>query len=83
MSTFKDILCLLAIFVAYGITGRMDYDDAVMLEETQHSEKQSPQLGCPMAITSMSSEQQIQALFTDPRQTPEPVAIEPCPVLIY
>lgn len=35
MSTMKDVLCLLAIVVAYGIVGRMDYDDAVMLEEAQ------------------------------------------------
>ncbi len=33
MSTFKDILRLLVIFVAYGITGRMDYEDAVALEQ--------------------------------------------------
>jgi hypothetical protein len=33
MTTFKDILCLLLIFVAYGITGRMDYEDAVVLEQ--------------------------------------------------
>lgn len=35
MSTLKDVLWLLAILVAYGIAGRMDYDDAVMLEEVQ------------------------------------------------
>jgi len=33
MSTFKDLLCLLVIFVAYGITGHMDYEDAVALEQ--------------------------------------------------
>lgn len=33
MSTFKDVLCLLAIFVLYGITGRLDYEDAVGLEQ--------------------------------------------------
>ena len=32
MSTLKDALCLLAIFVLYGVTGRLDYEDAVMLE---------------------------------------------------
>ena len=35
MTTFKDVLCLLAIFVAYGIVGRLDYEDAVRLEQTQ------------------------------------------------
>ena len=33
MTTFKDILCLLLIFVAYGVTGRMDYEDVVALEQ--------------------------------------------------
>lgn len=33
MTTFKDLLCLLVIFVAYGITGHMDYEDAVALEQ--------------------------------------------------
>ncbi len=32
MSTFKDVLCLLAIFVLYSIAGRLDYEDAVGLE---------------------------------------------------
>jgi hypothetical protein len=33
MITLKDILCLLAILVAYGIVGRMDYEDAIALEQ--------------------------------------------------
>ena len=33
MSTFKDVLCLLAIFALYGIAGRLDYEDAVGLEQ--------------------------------------------------
>jgi hypothetical protein len=37
MSTLKDVLCLLAILVAYGIAGRMDYDDAAMLEQAQQA----------------------------------------------
>ncbi|WP_407277578.1 hypothetical protein U5817_13000 [Aromatoleum evansii] len=42
MTAFKDVLCLLAIFIAYGIVGRLDYEDAVRLEqitqERQHAE---------------------------------------------
>jgi len=38
MSPFKSVLCLLAILVAYGIAGRMDYDDAVMLEQARQAE---------------------------------------------
>ena len=37
MSTLKDVLCLLAILLAYGIAGRMDYDDAAMLAEAQQA----------------------------------------------
>ncbi|MBN9423913.1 MAG: hypothetical protein BGO63_01040 [Candidatus Accumulibacter sp. 66-26] len=37
MTTFKDVLCLLAIFVIYGIAGRLDYEDAVGLEQTRQS----------------------------------------------
>ncbi|RTL56511.1 MAG: hypothetical protein EKK46_04710 [Rhodocyclaceae bacterium] len=35
MTTYKDVLCLLAIFVVYGIVGRLDYEDAVRLEQTR------------------------------------------------
>lgn len=42
MTAFKDVLGLLAIFVAYGIVGRLDYEDAVvlkqMMQERQHAE---------------------------------------------
>jgi hypothetical protein len=38
MSNFRSVLCLLAILVAYGIAGRMDYDDAVMLEQARQAE---------------------------------------------
>lgn len=46
MSTVKDVLCLLAIVVAYGIAGRMDYDDAVMLEEAQRQPTAAPSNDC-------------------------------------
>ena len=39
MLTFKEALCLLAIVVAYGITGRMDYEDALLMEQVR------PQVG--------------------------------------
>ena len=32
MSTIKAVLCLLTIIVAYGVVGRTDYKDAVMME---------------------------------------------------
>lgn len=39
MLTFKEALCLLAIVIAYGITGRMDYEDALLMEQVR------PQVG--------------------------------------
>ena len=35
MSTAKSFLCLVAIVVAYGIAGHLDYEDAVMQEEIE------------------------------------------------
>lgn len=35
MSTLKDTLYLLAILVAYGIAGRMDHDEAALLDDVQ------------------------------------------------
>ncbi|GIX54339.1 hypothetical protein ACU6VJ_11740 [Sphaerotilus sulfidivorans] len=35
MLTLKEVLCLLAIVIAYGITGRMDYEDALLMEHVR------------------------------------------------
>jgi len=35
MCTFKEVLCLLAIIAGYGVAGRMDQDDAVLLEAAE------------------------------------------------
>lgn len=35
MLAFKESLCLLAIAIAYGITGRMDYEDALLMEQVR------------------------------------------------
>jgi len=35
MLTFKEVLCLLAIVIAYGITGRMDDEDALLMEQVR------------------------------------------------
>ena len=39
MTTFKDVLCLLSIFIAYGVTGRLDYEDAIQLEQMQQERR--------------------------------------------
>jgi len=66
MSTLKDVLCLLAIVVAYGIAGRMDYDDAVMLEETQQA---AAPADCPSGrtLTISGPEAQTNDLPFDPQ----------------
>ena len=42
MSTAKSFLCLITIVVAYGITGHLDYEDALLQEQI---ERQSVVLG--------------------------------------
>ncbi len=51
MSTIKTILCLLAILCAYGVVGRMDYEDAVMMENAY---KQPAQTDCLRAVSHSS-----------------------------
>ena len=93
MSTLKDALCMLAIFFAYGITGHMDYEDAVMLEETQRHVQPSASTECWPTITSPTSHPaaQIRHLGADPQHndlsdpvsgTP-PEASGPCPPFVY
>lgn len=38
MTHWKDALCLLAIFVAYGLAGHMDYQDALAMEEAMRED---------------------------------------------
>ena len=45
MSTIKDLLCLLLVAVCYGIAGRMDYDDAVLLDEAQRHPAPAVEIG--------------------------------------
>lgn len=93
MSTIKDALCLLVIFFAYGITGHMDYEDAVMLEETQQHLRHSASTDCWPTIPSPTgnSAAQVRHLGSDPQRDdlsdpasgPAPEAIELCPPVIY
>lgn len=38
----KDVLCLLAIFFAYGLAGHLDYQDAVAMEEAMRQDDPPP-----------------------------------------
>ena len=66
MSTLKDVLCLLAILLAYGIAGRMDYDDAAMLEEAQQP---AAPTDCPTGKTLTVNDPEVQTngLTFDPQ----------------
>ena len=51
MSTIKTVLCLLTIIVAYGVVGRTDYKDAVMMENAY---REPAQTDCPNAVSDSS-----------------------------
>jgi hypothetical protein len=52
MPTIKTILSLLAVLCAYGVVGRMDYDDAVMMENAY---KQPVHTDCSSEVPPLSS----------------------------
>lgn len=93
MSTIKDALYLLPILIAYGITGHMDYEDAVMLEETQQHLRRSASTDCGPTIPSPTgnSAAQVRQLgadpqhddLSDPAHDPASAAIALCPPVIY
>ena len=57
MPTLKDVLCALAIVIAYGIAGCMDYDDDAMLHATrQPSETTAEQDGTADDITTSAAQ---------------------------
>ncbi len=49
MTSWKDVLCLLAIFVAYGLAGHLDYQDVVAMEEAMRDDLRSPCIAPPCA----------------------------------
>lgn len=55
MVTLKDILILLVILAAYGIAGRMDYDDAVRHEEYMRS-RNVERLACVRDVHPMRAD---------------------------
>jgi hypothetical protein len=92
MSTFKDVLCLLAIFIAYGLAGHMDYEDAVMLEEAQRQMLPSASTECWPTNNSLpgNSAARVRHMRGDPQSDdlsepafgPPPEAIALCPPAI-
>ena len=77
MSTIKDFLCLLLVIVCYGIAGRIDYDDALLLDEAQRHQVHAVDIGCAAAIRAASESNGHE--LVDPGAAPtnaDPCAIE-------
>ncbi|WP_038215266.1 hypothetical protein [Xenophilus azovorans] len=55
MSQWKDALCLLAIFAAYGLAGHLDYEDAVAMEEAMREETPSPCVAMHVAAAELDA----------------------------
>ena len=55
MSTIKDFLCLLLVVNCYGIAGRMDYDDTLLLDKAQRHPALAVETVCT-AVTPVVSE---------------------------
>lgn len=80
MPTFKEALCLLviviAIFVVYGIAGRMDYEDALLLEQA----RQRAGADCVLLLAADDAPAEVGP--TDPPQVVRPIegtrSDEPC-----
>lgn len=81
MSTIKAALAVLAFLCIYGIVGRMDYDDAVMLENAQ---RQFVHMDCPAGPISPTSQPQlVQTGWAESIDEPIHSAADVCNVLIY
>jgi hypothetical protein len=84
MSPLKDALCLLAILVAYGIVGRMDYDDAVMLEAAQRAAVEHAAIDCDgeSADSMPASNARANPIGPDTPSDSGPCGLPPYPVAI-
>ena len=77
MSTIKDFLCLPLVAVCYGIAGRMDYDDAMLLDAARRHPTPTVDTDCTAAIPSVSESNGRE--LVDPGAAPtnaDPCAIE-------
>ena len=77
MSTIKDFLCLLLVVICYGIAGRTDYDDALLLDEAQRRPALTADISCPAAIPAVSESNERE--LVDPGAAPtnaDPCVIE-------
>jgi hypothetical protein len=87
MPTAKSFLCLMAIVVAYGIAGHLDYEDAVMLEEIDRTSLVVVTDDCVQGETNEASMRgphergsPDQPLARDATGSSAPAFVPPCPV---
>lgn len=85
MSTAKSFLCLITIVVAYGITGHLDYEDALLLEEIERQSVVLVADDCAQGETSDASVRRLseprrpdQPLPRDATPSDAPASIPPC-----
>lgn len=79
MSTLKDALCLLAIFVVYGVAGHMDYEDAVAAQEVQQASLPPDHLECPTAVSAVGPERPPRRRWPDSSSAWQSPSHERCP----
>ena len=70
----KDVLCLLAIFFAYGLAGHLDYRDAVAMEAAMREDL--PQ-HCPVPTGTGAAHKQLSPTQAMPVHMDAPVAHSP------
>jgi hypothetical protein len=79
MSTLKDALCLLAIFVVYGVVGQMDYEDAVAAQEGQQASLAPGQPECLTNVSAVDPEGSPPGKWPDNSLAWQPASHDQCP----
>lgn len=79
MSTLKDALCLLAIFIVYGVVGQMDYEDAVAAEEVQQASLPPGHPECLTDVSAVDPEGSSLSKWPDNSLAWQPAGHEWCP----
>lgn len=57
MSYWKDVLCLLAALVIYGLAGHLDYQDAIAMDEAMRDDMVQPCSAPPSIATDRAPRQ--------------------------
>jgi hypothetical protein len=79
VSTLKDALCLLVIFVVYGVVGQMDYEDAVAAQEVQQASLPLGHPECSTNMTAVDPEESAPSKWSDISLVWQPADHEQCP----